>query len=257
MMIYDFFFQDMSSAQLMTLLLSAVLIGINKTGMPGIGTLPVVMLALMFPTKLSTGLQLMMLCAADLMAVSYYRRGANWKLVLRLLPCALCGMGIGSLTLHLIDDRLLRTAIGVIILFLALLNWIRNRYISQEKIPDHAAFVFLVGLTAGFTTQVANAAGPVMALYLLAMRLPKEEYMGTCAWYFMILNWIKLPLFVAEGRITESAFRADLAMLPFLLLGAVLGIVFIRKAPQKLFEWIIQVLVVISALKLLFPDHLF
>ena len=170
MMIYDFFFQDMSSAQLMTLLLSAVLIGINKTGMPGIGTLPVVMLALMFPTKLSTGLQLMMLCAADLMAVSYYRRGANWKLVLRLLPCALCGMGIGSLTLHLIDDRLLRTAIGVIILFLALLNWIRNRYISQEKIPDHAAFVFLVGLTAGFTTQVANAAGPLSSCHASSKR---------------------------------------------------------------------------------------
>lgn len=250
---FDFFFDSMSPVQIATLLVSAVLIGINKTGMPGIGLLPVVMLTMLFPARLSTGLQLMMLCAADVMAVSYYRRKANWHLVLRLLPCAITGLLIGSLIMRHINDELLRYAIGWIILILLGFNLIRTRYWKSEKVPNHIAFTIAVGLIAGITTQIANAAGPVMALYLLSMRFPKEEYMGTSAWYFMILNWLKLPLFLYEGRITMEAFRADLAMLPLLFLGAVLGILFIRKAPQKVFELIIEILIAISAIKLLWP----
>lgn len=250
----DFFFQDFSYLQIAILIVSAVLIGINKTGMPGVGTLPVVMLALSFPTGLATGLQLMMLCAADVMAVAYYRRKANWRLVLRLLPCALFGIALGSATIHIFEgqEHLLRPIIGGIILLLTAVNYIQHRYVRKDWVPDHILFTIGVGIAAGFTTQVANAAGPIMALYLLAMQLPKEEYMGTCAWYFLILNWIKLPLFIYEGRITMTAFHADLAMLPFLLLGAFLGIMFIRKASQKLFDRIVQIIIVILALVMLF-----
>ena len=96
-----------------------------------------------------------------------------------------------------------------------------------------------------------------MAVYLLAMRLPKEEYMGTCAWYFMILNWIKMPIFIMEGRITQEALLIDLPMLPIVLLGAFLGVLFLRKIKQKTFETAIQILIVLSALYLLFPKDFF
>ena len=115
-------------------------------------------------------------------------------------------------------------------------------------------FSAVVGLTAGFTTQVANAAGPVMALYLLSMKLPKDRYVGTCAWYFMIMNWTKLPVFCFEGRVTFAALRAVLPALPLILAGAVLGVLFVRKAPQRFFEIVIEIIVIVSAVKLLWPS---
>lgn len=254
---FETVFQSCDWLQITGLLVSAILIGINKTALPGIGTLPVIFLTLLFQAHLATGLQLIMLCTADLIAVACYRRSANWKLVLRLLPCALGGIVLGSVTLHFVTDEILRYAIGIIILFMAALQFIHKRWINPDKIPNHPAFILLVGLVAGFTTQVANAAGPVMALYLLAMRLPKEEYMGTCAWYFMILNWIKMPIFILEGRITGEALLMDLPMLPIVLLGAFLGVLFLRKIKQKTFETAIQILIVLSAIYLLFPKGCF
>ena len=250
-------FQNCDWLQITGLLVSAILIGINKTALPGIGTLPVIFLTLLFQAHLATGLQLIMLCTADLMAVAYYRKSANWKLVLRLLPCALCGIALGSVTLRFVTDEILRNAIGIIILLMAALHFIHKHWINPDKVPNHPAFIMMVGIVAGFTTQVANAAGPVMALYLLAMRLPKEEYMGTCAWYFMILNWIKMPIFIMEGRITQEALLIDLPMLPIVLLGAFLGVLFLRKIKQKTFETAIQILIVLSALYLLFPKDFF
>ncbi len=247
-------FNGVGGIQLAVLIVSAVLIGINKTGMPGIGVLPVIMLSIFFPAKYSTGLQLIMLCMADCMAMIYYRRKGNFKLILKLLPCALVGLGIGSLTLHCLGDNegVLKTAIAVIILALALLNLYRQYYMKSEALPKSFLFAAIVGMLAGITTQIANAAGPVMAIYLLALRLPKEEYMGTSVWYFFILNFIKLPIFVLEGRISCQAFLTDLWMLPFILIGAILGVVFVRKAPQKIFNIIIEILVIISGSKLLY-----
>jgi len=249
---YEFFFGNINITQVIVLCCAAVIIGIGKTGMPGLGILPVVALAIFFPAGFSTGLQLVMLCTADVMAMVYYRRKGNWKIVLRLIPFALAGIALGSLLLNRVDDAALTKIIGILILSLAVLNFIRIHYLKTESIPSSIWFSFGVGLAAGFTTQVANAAGPIMALYLLAMRLPKEEYMGTAVWYFLILNWIKLPIFMWEGRVTADSFHVLLAMIPFLLTGAVLGILFIKKAPQKLFERIVEIIIILSSLKLIF-----
>ena len=234
------------------LCLCAVLIGINKTGIPGLGPLPVVLLALSFPTAKSTGIQLIMLCMADLMAVSYYRRRANWKLILKLLPFALCGIALGSVVMRFFDDGALRVAIGIIILAMAGLNFVRRRFFKEGRLPSHWSFAMLIGLAAGFSTQIANAAGPVMAIYLLAMQLPKDEYLGTSAWYFMTLNFLKLPVFILEGRIILESLYIDLCMLPMIVLGAFLGILIARKMSQQSFELVVQILIVISAAKLLF-----
>ena len=234
------------------LCLCAVLIGINKTGIPGLGPLPVVLLALSFPTAKSTGIQLIMLCMADLMAVSYYRRKANWKLILKLLPFALCGIALGSFVMRFFDDDALKTAIAVIILAMAGLNFARKKFLKADMIPSHWCFSMLFGLAAGFSTQVANAAGPVMAIYLLAMQLPTDEYLGTSAWYFMTLNFLKLPVFIWEGRIVTESLFIDLCMLPMIMLGAFTGIIIAKKISRNAFELIVQILIIISSAKLLF-----
>ncbi len=250
---WEWFFGDFSIVSIVMLMISAVLIGINKTGMPGLGLVPVLILASAFPARASTGLQLLMIGAADIMAVLYYRRHADWSIVLRLLPWALAGIAVGSFAMRFISDSWMRPLLAWIILFMVAANYIAKAMKNFDSITGHRGYAAGFGLLAGFTTQVANAAGPIMSLYLLSMRLDKNKYMGSAAWYFLILNWIKIPIFVAEGRITMTSLRADLAMIPFLIIGGLAGIFLLKKISQQVFERVVEVLVVIGALDLLIP----
>ena len=246
-------FMALEPLQMAALIIGAVLIGINKTAIPGLGVLPVVMLAMTFETQMSTGLQLGMLAMADIIAVAYYRRHADWKIVLRLLPWALAGLVIGSLLLNFVippGGNVMRRVIGIIVLALMVISFIHKR-LKPDQIPSGKGFAAFFGVLMGSTTQLANAAGPVSSIYLLAMKLPKDKYLGCCAWFFLILNWIKLPIFIAEGRITWNSFQLDLLMIPFLIAGGALGILLLRKLPQKIFETVIQILVVVAAVRLL------
>ena len=249
----DYFFHDFTTLQLTVLMIAAVLIGINNTGLPGLGLLPVVMLANTFPVGISTGIQLGMLALADLPAAWYYRKTVNWKQLLRLIPMALIGIACGTLVLRIVPDKSLKLLIATVILILCIFGLAKDFvFKDKEKIPTHWSFAAFFGLLAGFTTQVANAAGPVMAIYLIAMRFEKKEYMGTAAWYFLILNWTKVPIFMSEGRITFDSIKADLGMIPLLLVGAVIGIWLLKKMPQKVFEKVVLILSAIAAVKLFF-----
>lgn len=249
----DFFLHGFSAFELAMLIVSALLIGINKTGIPGLGLVPVLLLTLVFPTRLSTGLQLGMLCMADVAAVCWYRRNANWKLILRLIPAAAVGLAVGTLVVNHLDDFAMGKMIGGIVLFLCAVSLVRDLVLKGGKrIPTHWAFGAAAGFLAGFTTLVANAAGPVSALYFLALRLDKKEYVGTGAWFFLIMNWVKLPIFVFQGRITLASFRADLAMIPFLLLGAAAGILLLKRLSQEYFNLLVLIFSVLAGIKLLF-----
>ena len=176
-----FCFPDMTAFQLAILAVSALLVGVNKSGIPGLGMLPVILLAVAFEPDpgFATGVMLLMICAGDIFAVSYYRKNADWKIVLRLLPYTMLGLALGFVTLRFLHrPEHLRMMIGWIILLLAAVHLVRVAFFKHADVPSHWAFSAVVGLTAGFTTQVANAAGPVMALYLLSMKLPKDRYVG-------------------------------------------------------------------------------
>lgn len=235
--------------QLTVLALSAMLIGVNKTGIPGLGTVPVILLTLAFSARLSPGIQLVMLVMGDIAAVVLYRTGVPWKIVLKLLPWAFVGLGAGSWVIrHLEGDSATRLIIGAIVLGMSLMNLLRKRYREQlATLPGTWWFGGFFALLAGFTTHIANAAGPVMGIYLLTLNLPKDKYIRVSAWFFLILNWTKLPIFLSEGRITWPVVRADLLMIPFLLAGAGLGYWVLKKLKQEKFERIVELLVVVSA----------
>lgn len=239
---------NISTVGWIILSLAGFFIGISKTGIPGLGMLAITMTALIIPARLSTGVILPMLILGDVFAVTYYRRHAKWKYLLKLMPWAAAGIIAGYFALGRMDDQQLRPVIGFIVLFLLGLN--ESDMLNRWNIPAKWYFAAVIGLSAGFTTMIANAAGSIMIIYLLAMRLPKNEFIGTGAWYFFILNWFKVPFSASLGLINSNSLLLNLKVAPAIISGAIAGIFLIRMIPQKIFENIIKFLTIIAAIKL-------
>jgi uncharacterized membrane protein YfcA len=231
---------------------AALIIGVSKTGVPGMGILAIPLVAFVIPAKQSTGLILPMLIAGDLVGVAYYRHHAAWKYLVRLAPWTISGVVLGTLALGRLDNVQIRPLIGIIVLGILVLNQWRLRHAGlQEALPHSLWFAAAIGILAGFTTMVANAAGPIMVMYLLAMRLPKAVFLGTSAWYFLIFNVFKVPFSAGLGLITGESLKFNALLLPFILVGGWLGIRFARRIPEKVFVWLVQILAAVGAIKLL------
>lgn len=243
----------LSFLQWVSLLGCAFLIGMSKAGIKGLGMVIVSIMALQFGAKASTGLVVPMLSMADLMAVRYYRRDADWRYVGRLLPAAAVGVILGVWIGNSIDDNTFRTIMAwIIILGLILIVWQERRPI-EEHIIQHPVTSSLAGLAGGFTTMVGNAAGPVMSVYLLATRLPKNEFIGTAAWFFLIMNLFKMPFHIwVWETLSWSTFKINLMALPLIVIGFGLGILIVRRIPQQAFRYFIIGITALTAIRMLF-----
>ncbi len=234
--------------------LCAIMVGASKTGIPGIGILVVPLMALVIqPADKSVGALLGMLILADVFAVVYHRYNAKWLHVLRLLPAATAGIVAAYFGLKaLSDSEYLKPIIGGIVLAMLALNYWRTRNEGADaKIPTQWWFAGALGFVAGITTMMANAAGPVMIIYLLAMKLDKMKFVGTAAWFFFVVNWLKVPFSRSLEMMTAESIRLDLTMLPFIALGALAGIYLLKRIPDKTFKTVVQILAAAAALKLL------
>lgn len=232
---------------------AALLVGVAKTGVAGLGVLSVALFANVLPTRESTGVVLPLLICADLFAVRLYRKDAHWNLVLRLLPWAAAGVVLGYLAAGLLTDRQTTRLIGLIIVGLCVFQFIRSwRPANETPRPHSPLFAPSMGTLAGFTTMMANAAGPVMNIYLLAMRMPKLQFVGTAAWYFFILNSFKVPFSYKLGLINSRSLLFDAILAPAAIAGAFLGKALIVRMDQKLFERLALGLSFVAGLRLLF-----
>lgn len=220
--------------------------GVAKTGVPGLGILMVPLMVIAAgDARQSAGWLLPMLCAADLFAVFYWRRHAQIPQLLKLAPWALGGMAGGAAALAL-PESVLRPIVGAIIFVMLGVYLVRRRRGSGE-LPAHPA---LYGTAAGFSTTVANAAGPVMNLYLLSMRLPKEQFLGTGAWFFFLINLSKLPIYAAHELITPRSLAINAFVLPAVVLGALTGRQVVKHIPMNVFEAVVLGLTVLATLAL-------
>lgn len=229
----------------------AVLVGVAKTGIPGITILAVPLMASVLPAGSSVGALLGMLILGDLFAAGYYRRHAQWRHVARLLPVTIVGIVAGYFVLKAVSDEQLMPIIGGIVLIMLVVNFWRTKAVGRSgAVPHQWWFIVLVGALAGLATILANAAGPIMVVYLVAMRLPKVEFVGTGAWFFFLVNWIKVPFLSSLELMTFETVKLDLMMLPLIAVGAVAGIFVLKHISQRLFTVVVQILAVAAALKL-------
>lgn len=242
---------EFSPWQWVLAVLAALVAGISKSGIGGLGMLSVVIFAQIMPAKQATGVVLPLLCFGDIVATAVYRQHAKWPHILRLFPWTAAGVIVGYFALDRIDEREARLLIGGIVLSLVAMHVIRRRVSGHET--EHGAwFAPTIGVLAGFTTLVANAAGPLMAVYMLAMRLPKMDFVGTGAVFFLLLNLFKVPFMVHLGLINTDSFVINLWLAPVVVAGAWFGRKLVLKIDQRAFENIALGLSVVAGLKLLF-----
>jgi uncharacterized protein len=231
--------------------LGAFLVGVSKTGIAGLGMLFVVLFAQIMPAKQATGIVLPLLCFGDIVAVLAYRQHANWLHLWRLFPWTAAGILAGYFMMGRIDDRQARLLIGSIVMSLVLLHLFRRWRGGGHETEHGAWFAPTLGVLAGFTTLVSNAAGPLMAIYLLAMRLPKMEYVGTAAVFFLVINLFKVPFMVRLGLISGPSFAFNLKLAPAVVVGALVGRKILPHINQRWFENLALGLAVLAGIKLL------
>lgn len=215
--------------------LGALLVGVAKTGITGLSLLFVALFAAIMPAKQSTGVVLPLLILGDVVAFILYRRHANWSHIWRLIPWGAAGVIIGFVALGHMDEHQSRLAIGVIVLSLTALHLLRRAKAGSP--PDYPPwFAWIMGILAGFTSLISNAAGPLMVIYLLAMRLPKMEYMGTGAAFFLMMNLFKFPFMVDLGLVNHASLALNLILAPAVIVGTIVGRWLLGRIDQRLFE---------------------
>ena len=234
------------------LAVAALIVGLSKTALPGAGTIAVAIFAAVLPAKQSTGVILLLLIVADLFAVAMYRRHANWRALLRLAPAVVAGVLLGVLFLWFADDAWVKRTIGVILLAVIAITLLRRRFGARiGSGGPHRVAAATYGTLGGFTTMVANAAGPVMSMYFLAMRFPVKEFLGTAAWFFAIVNVFKVPFSIGLGIITAPGLLLDAVLVPAVVVGALVGRWVADRIDQRLFERLVIAFTIVGAVYLL------
>ncbi|MBM7442950.1 sulfite exporter TauE/SafE family protein [Streptomyces sp. HB132] len=246
--------------QLAALAAASTLVGFSKTAVSGANTISLAVFAAVLPARESTGVLLPILIAGDVLAVLVYRRHAHWPTLLRLFPAVAVGVVAGTVFMVWADDAAVRTSIGAILLFMAGVTILRRRA-RPEPEAEHEDEDGPVrggrlkarsyGVLGGFTTMVANAGGPVMSLYLLSAGFRKLGFLGTSAWFFLIVNTSKVPFSVGLGLIDAQSLLLDAALVLFVIPGAYLGRVCVGRINQKLFDRIVIGATVLGGLQLL------
>lgn len=233
--------QNLTPGFLLLFFVVALVLGMAKAGLSGLGLAIIPVMALIFGAKESTGVILPMLITADIMAVIYYRRNAVWKHILRILPWVALGIIIALITGKLINNnqfRIVMISVVWIMLILMVINDLRK--MDENAIPENKPFGALMGFTGGFATMIGNSAGPVFTLYFLAMKLPKKEFIGTSAWLYLIMNAGKLPLQALVWKnITLPSLILDLIAIPVIALGIFLGIHIVKLFPEKAYRYFV------------------
>ncbi|MGC9378900.1 sulfite exporter TauE/SafE family protein [Streptomyces sp. MH13] len=240
---------------------AAFLVGFSKTAVSGANTVSLAIFAAILPARASTGILLPVLIAGDVLAVLTYRRHAHWPTLWRLFPAVGAGVAVGTVFLVWANDALVRTSIGVILLLMAAVTVWRRRQADAAGQPaeqpdgttSRAGRVKArsYGVLGGFTTMVANAGGPVMSMYLLSAGFRKLGFLGTSAFFFLIVNVSKLPFSAGLGLIDGHSLVLDAALVVFVVPGAFIGTWAVNRINQRLFERLVIAATVVGGLQLL------
>ncbi len=229
----------------------ALLLGIAKSGIKGLAVLIVTGLALVYGARESTGILMPLLICGDILAVIYYKRHVKWIYLVKLLPWMVAGVLVGVFLGKDLPEDLFKSGMAVIILLSVVMMYYWERKKNQQ-VPTHWSFAALMGMLAGFTTMVGNLAGAFSNIYFLAIKLPKNEFIGTAAWLFFIINLFKVPFHIwSWGTINWTSVQVSISLIPAVILGFGLGVFLVKKINNEKYRQLILLLTGLGGLAIL------
>lgn len=193
-----------------------------------------------------------LLLVGDVFAIIYYKRHVQWKYITQLMPWMIVGVLLGVVGGTYISDQLFKYGMAVIILFsVGMMFYWENK--KDKKIPQHWTFASSMGMLAGFTTMVGNLAGAFSNIYFLAMRLPKNAFIGTAAWLFFIINAFKVPFHIWSWKtINSTSILKSIELVPFVVVGLITGVFLIKKIKNDNYRKLILLFTAIGGVAMLF-----
>lgn len=228
------------------------ILGLSKSGIKGIGIIIVVILAFVFGEKTSTGILLPMLIAADILAVVYYNKHAQWQYIIKLLPAMIIGVLVGVWVGNDISETIFKRIMAIIIIGSVFIMFYME-YRKSTTVPTNKWFSNGTGFLAGFTTMIGNLAGPISDIYFLAMRLPKNEFIGTAAWLFFIVNIFKLPFHIFIWKtINTHTLALNFILIPVTILGFFLGAYIVKLISNVNYRRFVLIITVLGGIIMLF-----
>lgn len=242
---------QLSLLQWLLIFFAAMVIGLSKAGIGSISIISVSIWAWIFGSRMSTGMVLPMLIFADVLAVRYYKRHALWSHLIKLLPWIVIGVILAVICGQYINDQVFKRLMAFIILIsLFALFWWEKR--PMARVPSHWMFAGSMGLATGFTSMIGNLAGGFSNVYFISMRVLKDNFIGTVAWMFFILNSFKLPFHVLVWKtISPDSLILNAMMTPAIAAGFYLGVILVKRLNEQKFRDVILWLTVVSSLLIL------
>ena len=246
------FIPEISLSYYLLAFLATLMLGLSKSGIKGIGVIIVTIMALVFGSKDSTGILIPMMIFADIFAVIYYHRHTQWHFLGKLLPSMVVGVLIGVWIGNDIPEILFKQLMAALILLTVVVMFVIDR-LNKKIIPNHWLFSGSMGLVSGFTSMIGNLAGSFSTIYFLAMRLPKNEFIGTAAWLFFIINIFKLPFHIFVWKtVNIDSLRVNLLLFPAVILGFFLGVFLVKKIQNESYRRFILIVTAAGAFIILF-----
>lgn len=243
---------NLSIQQWISIALAVFVLGLSKSGIKGIGIIIILILAFVFGEKASTGILLPMLICADIFAVIYYHRHAQWKFIFKLLPWMIVGVLVGVWIGNDISEAIFKKTMAIIIIVSVVLMFL-NENRKSNNIPKSKLFSSATGFLAGFTTMIGNLAGPIANIYFLAMRFPKNEFIGTAAWLFFIINVFKLPFHIfVWGTVTKETLVLNSVLIPAVVIGFFVGTAIVKLISNVNYRRFILIVTAVGGVIMLF-----
>ncbi|WP_378172087.1 sulfite exporter TauE/SafE family protein [Aquimarina sp. SS2-1] len=231
--------------------IAAMILGMSKSGLKGMGILIVTMMALVYGAKASTGIVLPLLIFADILAVIYYNRHKQWKYLIKFLPWMIGGVLVAVFVGKNLSEEVFKRGMAIIIIISVVIMFLWERY-EKKNIPTAMWFAGSTGFLAGFTTMIGNLAGAFSNIFFLAMRIPKNEFIGTAAWLFFIINLVKLPFHVFSWKtVTQQSLLIDLYLIPGVLLGFIIGLKVVKLFKDQQYRRFILIMTAIGGIIIL------
>lgn len=242
----------MDALQWILILIASFIIGLSKAGLKGIDMMNVTIMAIVFGGKASTGIVLPLLCVADVMAVIYYKRHVQWPQFWKIIPWMMAGVLMGVWLGKDLNEALFRKIMALIIIFTVIMMLVMEVR-KTVIVPTNKLFVAGTGLAAGFATMLGNLAGAFSNIYFLAMRMTKNDFIGTAAWVFLVINLFKLPFQVFYWKnITQASLQTDLFLLPAMVAGFLAGISIVARIRDDNYRKVVIVLTILGAIVIFF-----